>query len=427
MIIAYSCWKPALCLLSATATRTRRASQPPTRRRTTELNMAAPVSIGQRLDSLKGFGPGFDFMRIALAMGVLISHAGNLAIGDGLKQTPFWFVEFSILPMFFALSGFLVTASAMRLNLRDFLIHRGVRIVPALFVEISLSALILGPLLTTVPLREYFSDPMFFSYFLNIFGIIQYHLPGVFTENNVAQYVGVVNRSLWTIPHEIFCYVVISLAIYWNVFNNRRAGALFFATIGVIYVALSFLRWLPLEPATVKAVTDFGDQVRALLPFFILGCGLYLLRYRIPFDYRIFLVCAVFYVAVAFLGNSGLVNKFGMRPVTSIVFTYMVVFLGLASLPRLPFYSKGDYSYGIYLYGFPLQQTIMQLFPAAKNMWIFVPASIVAATAVAVFSWHVIEKPALRLRKSLSLTERGHTRRVKDPAMPKPVEVAADS
>jgi peptidoglycan/LPS O-acetylase OafA/YrhL len=167
------------------------------------------ISIGQRLDQTKGFGPGFDFMRVFLAMGVLISHASNLLTWRGVE--PLWFFDFSILPMFFALSGFLVTASAMRLTLPNFLVHRGARILPALITEITLSALLLGPLLTIYPLSQYFSDTRFFKYFLNIFGVIQYELPGLFIERQVARYQGIVNRSLWTIPHEIFCYFVISM------------------------------------------------------------------------------------------------------------------------------------------------------------------------------------------------------------------------
>ena len=128
------------------------------------------ISIGERLDQTKGFGPGFDFMRVFLAMGVLITHASNLLTWHGVD--PLWFFDFSILPMFFALSGFLVTASAMRLTLPNFLVHRGARILPALITEITLSALLLGPLLTIYPLSQYFSDARFFRYFLNIFGLI---------------------------------------------------------------------------------------------------------------------------------------------------------------------------------------------------------------------------------------------------------------
>jgi peptidoglycan/LPS O-acetylase OafA/YrhL len=97
-----------------------------------------------------------------------------------------------------------------------------------------------------------------------------------------------------------------------------------------------------------------------------------------------------------------------MRPLTAGLFTYMIIFLGLTPLPRLPLYSRGDYSYGIYLYGFPLQQTILHLFRGLSNLWLFIPLSIISATAMAIFSWPIIEKPALRIRKSLSLTMKNH-------------------
>jgi peptidoglycan/LPS O-acetylase OafA/YrhL len=75
-----------------------------------------------------------------------------------------------------------------------------------------------------------------------------------------------------------------------------------------------------------------------------------------------------------------------MRPLTSFLFTYTIIFLGLTPLPRLPLYSRGDYSYGIYLYGFPLQQAILDLFPGLTSLWVFIPASVIAATLMAMFS-----------------------------------------
>jgi peptidoglycan/LPS O-acetylase OafA/YrhL len=81
-----------------------------------------------------------------------------------------WFVGYSILPMFFALSGFLVSASALRLPLREYILNRAFRIMPALGVDVALSALVLGPLFTTLALVEYFTSSGFFVYFFNIIG-----------------------------------------------------------------------------------------------------------------------------------------------------------------------------------------------------------------------------------------------------------------
>ena len=71
-------------------------------------------------------------------------------------------------------------------------------------------ALILGTLLTTLPLGEYFAHPMLHSYFLNIIGDIHYFLPGVFDQNPSHR----VNGQLWTIPFELECYIVLAAVAY---------------------------------------------------------------------------------------------------------------------------------------------------------------------------------------------------------------------
>jgi peptidoglycan/LPS O-acetylase OafA/YrhL len=112
----------------------------------------------------------------------------------------FWLYVESLLPMFFALSGFLITASAQRLALGNFLINRGLRIFPALVVEIVFSAIVLGAACTVLPLRQYYASGVFFEYLLNVTGYVHYFLPGVFLNN---PHEGVVNASLWTIPWEL--------------------------------------------------------------------------------------------------------------------------------------------------------------------------------------------------------------------------------
>jgi peptidoglycan/LPS O-acetylase OafA/YrhL len=124
-----------------------------------------------------------------------------------------------ILPMFFALSGFLVAGSLERCRtLVGFLSMRALRILPALAMEIVLSALVLGPLVTDLPTAAYFGDPEFARYFLNIIGDIHYHLPGVFVTNPLAS----VNQQLWTIPFELECYVALAVLASLGLHRQRQ-------------------------------------------------------------------------------------------------------------------------------------------------------------------------------------------------------------
>src|SRR3954469_8816088 len=184
-------------------------------------------SIGQSLRDQGGVGPGFDLLRLVLAFSVLFIHCSLWRpVGPDLDLLPLfpslplptWAFTTAIVPLFFALSGFLVAGSAESLSLTDFITNRALRIVPALAVEITLCALLLGPLTTSVAWASYFSDAQFYRYFLNAFGWIQYELPGVFKDNPHTDYV---NGSLWTVPHEISVYIVLAISIYFGVFQRR--------------------------------------------------------------------------------------------------------------------------------------------------------------------------------------------------------------
>lgn len=110
--------------------------------------------------------------------------------------------------IFFSISGFLIARSwnADPSPIR-FLIKRVLRIFPALAVCITLSVFVLGPIVTTLELREYLQHPATLDYLSNVFLYITYYLPGVF-ENNV--YPNAVNGSLWSLPVEFFMYLLLA-------------------------------------------------------------------------------------------------------------------------------------------------------------------------------------------------------------------------
>jgi peptidoglycan/LPS O-acetylase OafA/YrhL len=154
---------------------------------------------------MRSAGPataGFDYLRIGLATAVLTWHSiilstGSAPLDRALWSGPFRFLPAAILPMFFALSGFLVSASLEQNRLHHFLTLRALRIVPALAVVVGLSALVLGPVFTTLPLQRYFTSPEFGRFFLNIVGLVHVTLPGVFERNPDPRFIA---SQLWTIP-----------------------------------------------------------------------------------------------------------------------------------------------------------------------------------------------------------------------------------
>lgn len=162
-------------------------------------------TLARQLAITKNRPSGFDYMRIVLALSVICWHSLLISYGTdataGVWGRVLQPLSLLIVPMFFALSGFLVAGSLERSkSLVGFLGLRVFRIMPALAVEVLLSALILGPLLTTASLGSYFADPVLHSYFWNILGDIHYKLPGLFQQNPTD----LVNGQLWTVPYQQF-------------------------------------------------------------------------------------------------------------------------------------------------------------------------------------------------------------------------------
>lgn len=360
-------------------------------------------SFDDRIRAVGGFGPGFDGLRIALAFAVMGWHAlaitqGNTAPG---KAGPAWLFFDTLLPMFFALSGFLVTGSALRLPLRHYILNRVFRIVPALAVDIMLCALVLGPVFTALPLLGYFAGDEFRLYFLNAFGFIHYALPGVFAGNPIG---GVVNGSLWTVPFEIGCYVVMSLMIRSGVIHSARLTG----GLALAWLALACLvdvsgwqsGWATLDTVVGFLFTRNGSL---LIPCFLGGSALYLARGRIPFDWRIALAAVLLLVAASLLLDGSLWSG---RPLGRLLWLaptgYIIVYVGLLRLPGLPLFGRGDYSYGVYLYHFPILQGLQQIF-GFHQWWLLLAAGVVPVTAMAMLSWHRVEKPILKLRRNFSL------------------------
>jgi peptidoglycan/LPS O-acetylase OafA/YrhL len=88
---------------------------------------------------------------------------------------------------------------------------------------------------------------------------------------------------------------------------------------------------------------------------------------------------------------------------------YLTVYIGLLNPRKIWFLRGADYSYGIYLYGFVVQQTVEQ-FGWARHWWLNMPLSLAGAAMFAALSWHLVEKPALKLRRFLPPIEQAISR-----------------
>jgi len=190
-------------------------------------------SIENRLDATNHRPSGFDYLRIVLAVCVVSWHVPWLIAGSVEGPIFSWLnpIAFSIVPLFFALSGFLVAGSLDRSQtMVTFLGLRALRIAPALIAEILLSALILGPLLTTEKLTSYFSSEEFWLYFLNLVGYVHYYLPGLFKGNQYPYVTG----QLWTVPYELVIYISLSCLAALGLYRRKT---FLLVVVALYYVA----------------------------------------------------------------------------------------------------------------------------------------------------------------------------------------------
>jgi len=364
--------------------------------------MPQSITFKDRLDRVRGFGPGFELTRLVLASGVVLWHTLVITSSEPeARATPLWLFAWALVPMFFVLSGFLVTKSVLRLDVRDYLLNRAARIIPALAVDIVLCALVIGPLVTILPLADYVADPAFGRYFLNIFGWVHYFLPGVFLSNRLAE---TVNGSLWTVPFELGCYTVLAGLMMVGVLRRARWTALLAGSWLLISWVLT--HWHLESPGGLAghAVNFlFLTQGSKLVPYFLAGSTLYLGQAYIRFDWRIAAACVAALLAVSLLVDGA---AYWFRPVVPLLacapLAYLTIFCGLSRLPTPPSIARGDYSYGIYLYHFPLLQVIDQ-WHRFDQWWQLLAAAVLPVVGLAMFSWHVVERPTLALRRRFSL------------------------
>ncbi|WP_044592984.1 acyltransferase [Bradyrhizobium sp. LTSPM299] len=332
---------------------------------------------------------GFDYLRVLLALLIMLDHSVIVCLGQPAQLA--LFQGFSrpfitcLVPMFFALSGFLIASSLIRCRtLVTFVGLRALRIVPALAVDTIFCAVILGPFYTSYSLRDYFLHPDFYKYFFNVIGYIHYHLPGVFADNPS----GYVNAQLWTIPYELDCYLVLSLLAALGLHRKRLW---FLVTTAMIVIG--HLVYVTFKPA------ELNDVWQLLLPCFLVSVCAYLYRDKIEWSGRLAAVSV-------FVGLVLLSQQNSLMVLASIPLSYLTIWLGLFRLQRDPIIRSGDYSYPLYLYSFPIQQALYVSLQVCRVWWLNMFFAVPVTFLLAAFSWHLVEKPSQKFRYRLFAAER---------------------
>jgi len=352
--------------------------------------LASGPTIAEKMSAARGGrASGFDYLRLALAVLVVCSHSLQVPPATPIQvfliKGNGQFLHNIIVPMFFGLGGFLVAGSLDRTkSLVTYLGLRVLRIFPALWADILFSALVLGPLLTTLPLGQYFSAHEFHTYFLNLVGEIHYFLPGVFEQNPDPM----VNGQLWTVPWDLGSYLALSVFVLFGLYRRKRN----IVVLAVVAQVASVVGYLG---AIVFFHHYFIPLRVTVVPCFITGVAFHVYRDLIRWNGALFGL-SLFVLAVTPLIDARLI-LFEVVPML-----YVTVYLGLFDPPRTWIISSGDYSYGIFLYHRQLQQALWLLVPFARSWYGNLALSLPASFVLAFLSWHLIEKAALKQKSRVN-------------------------
>ena len=326
----------------------------------------------------------FDALRLLAALLVVVGH-GEMLTGQPISVL--WGIQASHvgLDIFFAISGYLVTDSFERTPAASsFFAKRALRIVPGLAVCVLASTFVLGPVLTKLPLGTYLASHITWKYLENLVLWVQLYLPGVFVGAPLG---GAVNGSLWSLTPEVMCYLTVPVLalLGWPL----RAACL--VAVGGGFGALSL--WLFSHQLNVGHYVWNADAkyMLAEAPFFFAGSLLRVLQPRLPDLFRGDLAI------IALVSNYAISSVWGASnvPFEWLTLTYTVIAFGRMQTPVLRDAARfGDLSYGFYIYAFPVQQWIIRHWLGHAPILRCIGLSLV----LALLSWHLVERPALRLK-----------------------------
>lgn len=314
-------------------------------------------------------------LRILLAAVVIVSHAWPTG---GFGEDPKFGGEGAgrwAVAGFFAISGFLVTGSRTQLGLGDYLARRAARILPGFWACLAATAFVFAPAVAWFSGARY--DPVAaLLYVGRNLGLVIVQ-PTVGDTLAALPFEEAWNGSLWTLKWEFLAYIVIGVA--WAVPALRRRRWVFLAAfVGLTAIHLA-----------VQVVAGMGKNVETdalwLSTDFAAGVVLYLFRDRVRIDGRLALLAVV---AVAAADAGGVLSIFGPMPIA-----YLMMWLAV-ELPTRRAFTRNDISYGLYIYGFLVQQCLaLAGVPRLGVAWMAV-LGIAATVPFAYLSWVFVERPA---------------------------------
>jgi peptidoglycan/LPS O-acetylase OafA/YrhL len=350
-------------------------------------SLLVPKNEGPRVPN------NFDLIRIAMAMLVVWSHSFALYRGSESAEPISLITREAInsgkvgVYVFFMVSGFLITQSFDRSSGSwSFLKKRIARIYPGFLVATSICAFVIVPLYAKTLTYTFGSVAKELGLRLLLRTDIADH--GAFADNLVSG----VNGSLWSIPYEFWCYLgVLGVGLVGLLKLRRRTFLL------CVFIVLALGRgWLEItgkRPSLglVRVIIGFPYEWFRVLPCFLAGTLVYLYRDELPRRLWIAILGPLILIAatnlpIAMPWKMALVGLI-FPPAIAYAMFYFAFTTQLFNAARY-----GDFSYGAYLYAFPIQQMMLASFGTAIPFWLYIPLAMLLALAAGVLSWHGVER-----------------------------------
>ena len=334
----------------------------------------------------------FNIIRLMAAFMVMAGHMGYIT-GSNIPMLWGQGVQTVGVKIFFLLGGYFISRSWMTDPcLQRYGIKRILRIFPPLILYVLLATFIIGPLLSDLTVKEYFANPQTYIYLKNILLYPIYALPGVFVTN---PYPNAINGSLWTMPVEIFLYILIPIVITVLCIKSREKKS--FEMMGVLTILICSFQIVHLAVFPDWRLVIWGTDVAqafTLIPYYFLG-----MLFNFPWMKKILNLQVAVLLALVYTCFN--LSAAFSELILYLVLPYLIFSWGLVEKPYFAsIFNKYEISYGIYLYGFFIQQTVVFIgrkWEINLQFTGYLVMSMMLTSFLALASCILIEKPSQKL------------------------------
>ena len=334
----------------------------------------------------------FTPLRLLMAFCVAFEHIFYFSAGE--PDSPFELGHTSMAYLavnaFFIISGFLITKSAERSgSVLTFARSRVLRIIPALAVVSVIIALIVAPLLGGLPAATYYSTASVWAGIIEIITFVDPYPAWPGFEGSTAVFAGDFTGPIWTLRFEALAYVMTGGLLLVGLHREKLVTL-------VLTLGATALFILDLQTGMLTEMSGTLGSLARFMSCYLYGVCAYQFASYLKLNWII--------TAAGLIGGAALL-AFGIAHGEILLNIALApLIFGLAySKAKLPKWltPQTDYSYGLYIFHWPIYQVLINVFPSAPLFPLLLFAGLPLAFIAAGLSWKLIEKPALK-RKTVS-------------------------